>query len=233
MAIELREVTKTYGSEDLAVRVLKDISLTIADGEMCAIMGPSGSGKSTLMNILGLLDTPTSGRYLLDGQDCAALDGDATARIRNRTIGFVFQSYNLVRRTRAIDNVQLPLLYAGVPPETRHRRAEAALRAVGLGAQSHRLPTELSGGQQQRVAIARAIAMRPSLILADEPTGALDTTSSKEVMEIFQRLNQRLGITVVFVTHEPEIAAYTRRILHIRDGYVESDERVRRPRVAA
>ncbi len=233
MTIDLRQITKTYASGDLAVRVLQGISLTIADGEMCAIMGPSGSGKSTLMNIIGLLDTPTSGQYLLNGRDSAALDEDATAQIRNRTIGFVFQSYNLVKRTSAIDNVQLPLLYAGTPPDIRRARAEAALRAVGLGAQFDRLPTELSGGQQQRVAIARAIAMRPSLILADEPTGALDTRSSAEVMEIFQRLNQRLGITVIFVTHEPEIAAYTRRILHIRDGYLESDERVRRQRVAA
>ncbi len=210
MTIELRDITKIYQTGGGELPVLKGVSFTIDDGELCAIMGPSGSGKSTLMNVIGCLDTPTDGEYLLDGQDVSTLDENELARVRNRKIGFVFQSYNLVKRTTALDNVQLPMLYAGVPPEERRARAVDALESVGLGTRLDHKPNELSGGQQQRVSIARSLVMRPSLILADEPTGALDSRSAVEVMEIFQRLNEDLGITVVFVTHEPDIAEYTR-----------------------
>ena len=233
MSIELHNITKIYQTGGGELPVLKGISFTIADGELCAIMGPSGSGKSTLMNMIGCLDTPTDGQYLLDGQDVAALDENELASVRNRKIGFVFQSYNLVKRTTAIDNVQLPMLYAGVPPEERRRRATDALEAVGLGDRLDHKPNELSGGQQQRVSIARSLVMRPTLILADEPTGALDSRSAVEVMDIFQRLNAELGITVVFVTHEPDIAEYTHRIIRIRDGYLGADERVEHQRNAA
>ena len=233
MTIELHDITKTYQTGDLALQVLKGISFTINNGELCAIMGPSGSGKSTLMNILGCLDTPTDGQYLLDGEDVAQLDETQLARVRNRKIGFVFQSFNLIKRTSAVDNVQLPLLYAGVSPDERKKRAEAALKAVGLGSRMDHKPNELSGGQQQRVAIARALVTTPALILADEPTGNLDSRSSVEVMDIFQRLNQELGITVIFVTHEPDIAEYTQRVLRIRDGYLGADERVPHQKIAA
>jgi putative ABC transport system ATP-binding protein len=233
MTIELHEITKTYETGQMSLTVLKGITFTIADGELCAIMGPSGSGKSTLMNMIGCLDTPTDGRYLLDGQDVAALDENELASVRNRKIGFVFQSYNLVKRTTALDNVQLPMLYAGVSPEERRQRAVDALEAVGLGDRLDHKPNELSGGQQQRVSIARSLVMRPTLILADEPTGALDSRSAVEVMDIFQRLNAELGITVVFVTHEPDIADYTQRIIRIRDGYLGADERVDEQRNAA
>jgi putative ABC transport system ATP-binding protein len=233
MSIDLRNITKTYQTGAMELQVLKGISFTIDDGELCAIMGPSGSGKSTLMNVIGCLDTPTDGQYLLDGQDVSTLDENALAQVRNQKIGFVFQSYNLVKRTTAIDNVQLPMLYAGVPPEERHRRAVDALEAVGLGDRLDHKPNELSGGQQQRVSIARSLVMRPTLILADEPTGALDSRSAVEVMGIFQRLNQDLGITVVFVTHEPDIAEYTRRIIRIRDGFLGADEQVEHQRDAA
>ena len=185
------------------------------------------------MNILGCLDTPTSGEYLLDGQDVATLDETELAQVRNRKIGFVFQSYNLLKRTSAIEQVMVPLLYANVEPHERHERAVAALAAVGLGERLDALPNELSGGQQQRVAIARALVNRPSLILADEPTGNLDTRTSIEIMEIFQELNPDLGITILFVTHEPDIAGYTRRVLHIRDGMLESGERLAKPHSAA
>ena len=233
MTIELRGITKTYEVANAPLHVLNGISLTIPDGELCAIMGPSGSGKSTLMNVIGCLDVPTSGAYLLDGQDIATLGDDALAHVRNRKIGFIFQSYNLVKRTTALENVQQPMLYAGVPPDERRRRAETALAALGLATRMHHMPNELSGGQQQRVAIARAIVMRPSLILADEPTGALDSRSSLEMMEIFQRLNEKLGVTVVIVTHEPDIAQHTRRIVRILDGAISGDEVVRNPKVAA
>jgi putative ABC transport system ATP-binding protein len=233
MTIELHNITKIYQTGGGDLPVLKGITFTIADGELCAIMGPSGSGKSTLMNMIGCLDTPTDGRYLLDGQDVAALDENELASVRNRKIGFVFQSYNLVKRTTALDNVQLPMLYAGVPPEERRQRAVDALEAVGLGDRLDHKPNELSGGQQQRVSIARSLVMRPTLILADEPTGALDSRSAVEVMDIFQRLNAELGITVVFVTHEPDIADYTQRIIRIRDGYLGADERVEDQRNAA
>ncbi len=233
MTIELRNITKTYQTGDLSLQVLKGITFTINNGELCAIMGPSGSGKSTLMNILGCLDTPTDGTFLLDDEDVSQLNETQLARVRNRKIGFVFQSFNLIKRTSALDNVQLPLLYAGVTPDERRKRAEAALKAVGLGSRMDHKPNELSGGQQQRVAIARALVTTPSLILADEPTGNLDSRSSVEVMDIFQRLNQELGITVIFVTHESDIAEYTQRVLRIRDGYLGADEPVAHHRVAS
>ncbi len=232
MGIELRGITKSYLAGEAPLQVLKGITLRIGDGELCAIMGPSGSGKSTLMNIIGCLDTPTSGGYLLDGQDVSALEQDELARMRNRKIGFVFQSYNLVERTTALDNVILPMVYAGVPAEERRARARAALGAMGLAQRAEHMPNQLSGGQQQRVAIARAIVMRPSLILADEPTGALDSRASLEMMDIFQRLNAELGVTVVIVTHEPLIAEHTRRILRILDGELRGDEAVLRPKAA-
>jgi len=233
MTIEVRDVTKSYTTGEFDLQILKGISFTIADGEFCAIMGPSGSGKSTLMNILGCLDSPSSGDYLLDGENVATFDETRLAQVRNRKIGFVFQSFNLLKRTTALDNVALPLLYAGVTGEERQARAMAALAAVGLGDRVAHKPNQLSGGQQQRVAIARALVTTPSLILADEPTGNLDSHASVEVMEIFQQLNTQLGITVVFVTHEPEIAHYTRRVLRIRDGYLGADEAIVAPRSAA
>jgi len=233
VAIELHNITKTYIAGETELQALKDISLTISDGELCAIMGPSGSGKSTLMNVIGCLDRPTSGSYLLDGEDVSTLEPDVLARVRNRKIGFVFQSYNLIQRTDALGNVAMPMLYAGVAAEERRARSLAALATMGLGSRVHHMPNELSGGQQQRVAIARAIVMRPTLILADEPTGALDTQASLEMMEIFQRLNIDLGITVVIVTHEPMIAEHTRRVLHILDGRLSGDEAVRHPKIAA
>ena len=231
--IELHDITKTYRTGDLVVPVLHSISFRIRDGEICAIMGPSGSGKSTLMNIIGCLDTPTGGDYLLDGENVATFDETRLAAVRNRKIGFVFQSFNLIARTTALDQVALPLLYAGVSAPERHKRAVAALEAVGLGDRGHHKPNQLSGGQQQRVAIARALVATPSLILADEPTGNLDSRSSVEVMEIFQQLNVQLGITVIFVTHEPDIAQYTHRVLRIRDGYLGADEPIVSPHSAA
>jgi putative ABC transport system ATP-binding protein len=233
MTIELREISKSYQTGQMELQVLRSVTFAIEDGELCAIMGPSGSGKSTLMNIIGCLDSPTTGRYLLDGQDVASLDDNQLAQVRNQKIGFVFQSYNLVKRTTALDNVQLPMLYAGVPPEERRQRAVDALESVGLGDRLDHKPNELSGGQQQRVSIARSLVMRPTLILADEPTGALDSRSSVEVMGIFQELNAELGITVVFVTHEPDIAEYTQRIIRIRDGFLGADERVEHQRNAS
>jgi putative ABC transport system ATP-binding protein len=231
--IEVHDITKIYQTGDLALQVLKGISFRINDGELCAIMGPSGSGKSTLMNILGCLDTPSDGSYLLDGEDVASFDETQLAQVRNRKIGFVFQSFNLLKRTTALDNVALPLLYAGVAPVERRARGVAALNAVGLGDRLDYKSNQLSGGQQQRVAIARAIVTTPSLILADEPTGNLDSHSSVEVMDIFQKLNAQLGVTVIFVTHEPDIMAYTRRVLRIRDGYLGADEPILNPRSAA
>ena len=220
----LRDVSKVYGHGETAVWALRGVSLEIGDGEFVAIMGPSGSGKSTLMNILGCLDVPTSGSYLLDGVEVAGLSDDELAVIRNRKIGFVFQSFNLLPRLSAVEQVEVPLAYARVPTRERRRRAIAALEAVGLGDRLHHKPTELSGGQQQRVAIARALVTQPSIILADEPTGNLDSRTSAEIMAIFERLHAD-GITLVYITHEAEIAAHAQRVITMRDGQVVADER--------
>lgn len=225
--IDIQDVTKTYQLGTVDVHALRGIDLTVDPGEMVAIMGPSGSGKSTLMNIIGCLDIPTSGTYLLDGSDVASLTDDELAVLRNKKIGFCFQNFNLLARTTALANVELPLVYAGV--KDRRSRAEEALTRVGLGDRMDHKPNELSGGQQQRVAIARALVNTPSLILADEPTGALDSRTSEEIMALFQSLNRDDGITVVFVTHERDVALHTRRIVHIRDGIVHEEEHVPDP----
>jgi putative ABC transport system ATP-binding protein len=222
--IRLEEAIKTYQMGDVAVHALRGVTLSIAQGEFTAVMGASGSGKSTLMNILGCLDRPTAGRYLLDGNEVSRLSTDALAEIRNRTIGFVFQSFNLLSRTSALENVELPLLYANVPTAERHERAAHALAQVGLADRADHFPNQMSGGQQQRVAIARALVTRPRVILADEPTGNLDSRTSVEVMALFQELG-RAGITVVLVTHEPDIAQYASRVVVMRDGLVRSDTR--------
>jgi len=227
MLIELRDITKVYDMGAVQVHALRGVSLSIAEGEMTAIMGPSGSGKSTLMNIVGCLDQATSGYYALDDTDVSTLDDNQLARIRNAKIGFVFQNYNLLSRTSAIDNVELPLVYSGA--RNRRELARRALEQVGLGDRLMHRPNELSGGQQQRVAIARALVNEPSIILADEPTGNLDSRAGIGIIGLFQRLNREQGISVVFVTHAPEIAAYTRRIITLRDGLVESDLPVASP----
>ena len=219
--IRLRGITKVYRVGSETVHALAGIDLEIKDGEFLAIMGPSGSGKSTLMNIIGCLDRPTEGIYELDGIKVSRLGDGQLARIRNRRLGFVFQSFNLLPRLAAVDQVALPLAYRGAV--NRKRAALAALKMVGLDNRAHHKPTQLSGGQQQRVAIARALVGNPTIILADEPTGALDTRTSHDVMDIFRRLNEQRGITVAFVTHEPEVAAYTRRIVSFRDGAIVDD----------
>jgi putative ABC transport system ATP-binding protein len=221
--IDVREVRKTYQMGDIAVHALQGVSMRIERGEYVAIMGTSGSGKSTLMNILGCLDVPTSGTYLLNGSDVRDVDEDTLSDLRNRYIGFVFQSFNLIPRTRALANVELPLAYAGVSRADRRRSALEALDQVGLGDRVRHLPSELSGGQQQRVAIARALVTNPALILADEPTGNLDTISGDEVLGIFERLSDE-GRTVILITHEDEVATHARRVIRIRDGQIIADE---------
>jgi len=227
--IGLRGVTKRYGSGASELMALKGIDLDIAAGEFVAIMGPSGSGKSTAMNILGCLDTPTAGQYLFKGAHVEALSRDQRARLRRRYLGFVFQGFNLLARTSAQENVELPLLYRGESASARHTAAARALDSVGLKGWEHHMPSELSGGQQQRVAIARAIVTNPAVLLADEPTGNLDTQRSREIMELLWRLNADQGITVLMVTHEPDMAAYARRMVRFVDGLVESDVRNAHP----
>jgi putative ABC transport system ATP-binding protein len=218
--IEARGVTRSYGSGRVSVDALRGVSLTISRGEYLAIVGPSGSGKSTLMNLLGLLDRPTSGALLVSGRDVATLSDTELAEVRNRTIGFVFQSFNLLARTPALENVALPLVYRGVRASHRHQRAREALESVGLGHRLDHLPSQLSGGEQQRVAIARALVGDPDVVLADEPTGNLDTRSGAEVMELFERLNTDRGVAVVLVTHDPAVAARAHRRIQVRDGEV-------------
>jgi len=224
--IRLYRVTKTYDLGEVQVHALRGITLEIERGEFVAIMGASGSGKSTLMNILGCLDRPTSGHYLLDGLDVSGMPKEELARIRNRKLGFVFQQFNLLSRTSALENVELPTVYAGVAPEERTRRAQEALERVGLGDRAGHHPSQLSGGQQQRVAIARALVNNPQIVLADEPTGNLDSRTSVEIMEILQRLNEEQGLTVVIVTHEMDIAHYAKRTIEFRDGRIRRDQRI-------
>jgi putative ABC transport system ATP-binding protein len=225
--IEIRDLTKVYRMGEVEVSALKGVSLTVERGEFVAIMGPSGSGKSTLMNILGCLDRPTAGTYRLDGIDVSRLDRDQRAEIRNAKIGFVFQSFNLLARTRATENVELPLLYGdlGLSAPERAKRSREALARVGLAGREDHYPSQLSGGQQQRVAIARALVTDPAIVLADEPTGNLDSRTSEEVIAIFQELNDA-GKTVVLITHEPDIAAHARRVVYVRDGLIWRDEKI-------
>ncbi len=222
--IEAQNLSKVYNLGDVEVRALDGISTTMEKGEFVAIMGQSGSGKSTFMNVLGCLDTPTEGRYLLDGVDTGGLSRDELAEIRNQKLGFVFQGFNLLSRTSALENVELPMLYNGMSAHERHERAREALKSVGLDGREYHHPNQLSGGQQQRVAIARALVNNAPIILADEPTGNLDTKTSVEIMELFVKLNRDSGITVILVTHEPDIAAYSKRIIRFLDGHIVNDE---------
>jgi putative ABC transport system ATP-binding protein len=233
VVISLEHIHKTYTMGDVEVHALRGISLEIKQGEFVAIMGASGSGKSTTMNIIGCLDRPTKGHYFLDGEDLSQLSKDQRADIRNHKLGFVFQGFNLLSRTSALENVELPMLYAGVETAERHRRSMAALAAVGLAGREKNHPNQLSGGQQQRVAIARSLVNNPALILADEPTGNLDSRTSVEVMEIFQRLNREHGMTLILVTHEPDIADYADRVVVFKDGKIKSDYQIESPRNAA
>ncbi len=224
MLIDVRDITKIYEMGDVQVHALRGVSFTVDPGEFIAIMGPSGSGKSTMMDILGCLATPTDGEYFLEGEEVGQLSDNRLADIRNKKIGFVFQSFNLLPRTSALHNVELPLIYSGLGRKERKRRAFESLEAVGLADRVDHKSTELSGGQVQRVAIARALVNKPSLLFADEPTGNLDTRSGAEILAIFDRLNEE-GNTIIMVTHEPEVAEHARRVLHIRDGLIERDER--------
>jgi len=230
--IQIENLSKVYKLGDVTVHALRGVSLNIEKGSFVAIMGPSGSGKSTVMNILGCLDKPSGGSYLLDGVNIGTLERDQLAEIRNQKIGFVFQQFNLLARTSARENVELPLLYTDTPDRERRERAMQALASVGLAQRADHHPSQLSGGQQQRVAIARALVNRPQMLLADEPTGALDSRTSVEIMAIFQQLNREQGISTIVVTHEPDIAAYANRVIHFRDGRLVSDERVDLPRQA-
>ena len=225
--IELKGINKTYKNGDQELRVLKDIDLEVEKGEFVAIMGPSGSGKSTLMNVIGLLDRPTSGDYFLDGQEVGNLSEKKLAHVRNEQIGFVFQQFFLLSKLNAFQNIELPLIYAGVHPAKRKEIAEQYLEKVELGSRMHHLPSELSGGQKQRVAIARALVNRPAIVLADEPTGALDTKTGEQIMDLLTKLNQE-GKTIIMVTHEPEIAAFANRRIVIRDGVISSDSKLER-----
>ena len=234
--ISIRDLVKTYHVGEVTVRALRGANLDVEAGEFVAVTGPSGSGKSTLMHIMGCLDRPTSGKYILDGKDVSRMSKDELALIRNRKIGFVFQGFNLLSRTTALDNVELPMLYNGAEKlrsAERHKRAMEALGAVGLGERFHHFPNQLSGGQQQRVAIARALVTRPTILLADEPTGNLDTRTSIEVMDIFQRLNVERGITVLLITHEMDIAEYGTRLVRFRDGRIQVDQKIAHRRDAA
>lgn len=222
--IELQQVTKVYGHGEAQVRALRGIDLVINAGEFVAVMGPSGGGKSTCMNILGCLDTPTSGVYQFLEVPVGPMTADQRALLRRNYLGFVFQGFNLLSRTSALENVELPMIYRAIPAEERHARARQALKEVGLAGREHHVPSELSGGQQQRVAIARAIVTQPQVLFADEPTGNLDTATSVDIMRLLTRLNEEKGITIVMVTHEPDIAAWTRRIVRFRDGTIGSDE---------
>lgn len=224
LVIDIRDVTKLYKMGEEIVYALRGVTMKIQRNEYLAVMGPSGSGKSTLMNMLGCLDTPTAGHYEFAGEDVAEMTDDELADIRNREIGFVFQSFNLLPRSDALHNVELPLIYAGMPSSQRREQAEEALVSVGLGDRMHHRPNELSGGQRQRVAIARALVNRPSIILADEPTGALDTKTGVEIMELFEDLYDQ-GNTIIMVTHEEDVARHARRIVRLRDGLIEADER--------
>jgi len=231
--IEVEQLGKVYQTGEVAVEALRGVSVTIDGGEFVAIMGPSGSGKSTFMHILGCLDKPTAGVYRLDGKSVGDMTRDELAQLRNKKLGFVFQTFNLLARTSALENVELPLLYNGATAKERHARARMRLEQVGLQGREHHHPNQLSGGQQQRVAIARALINDPPILLADEPTGNLDSRTSVEIIAIFQQLNRQHGITVILVTHEPDVAAYTSRMIHFRDGRIVRDERVAVPRDAA
>jgi len=224
LLIEIRDLVKVYEMGDVQVRALDGVSFTVETGEFIAIMGPSGSGKSTLMNLIGCLDTPSSGTYRLNDHEVSRLDDDELARIRNREIGFVFQTFNLLSRASALENVEVPLVYAGVPRQERHRRAKEMLAMVGLGDRMHHQPNELSGGQRQRVAVARALVNNPSLLLADEPTGNLDSRTGDEIMVLFDELNRK-GNAIVLVTHEEDIARHARKVVRLRDGKMVEEQR--------
>lgn len=224
--ITLKTVHKIYRTGEIEVHALRGVSLDVRRGEFVAVMGPSGSGKSTMMNIIGCLDRLTSGTYILDGVDVSTMSKNDLADTRNEKIGFVFQAFNLIPRTSALANVELPMIYAGVSPSERHVRAREALQSVGLGEKEHSFPNQLSGGQQQRVALARAIASNPAIILADEPTGALDSKTAEEIMRMFQQLNRESGITIVLVTHEADVALHAKRLVRFKDGHIQEDRSI-------